>query len=317
MQKLSKDTVIFYHEGTLNGRAAAYAAWRRLQHSAHYEGIDYSSLDRFQDYDLTGKVIYILGLSIARKHIDNALYVAKRVVFIDHHPSTRAVFDPIAKQHDNVELIHTQDRASCCLTWSHFVEDEPVSQFFLAIEDVLFNRNPPKVPNSTFICMGLSVYSDFVSLNSFFQNTLNRNLLSGMSDLISEGHHYNKLINSLVNSYNDKAEYYEILDRQVPILNIPKTFVDPCLIKLSETTGVAISYVDSGAKRFWSIRTTLKSNLNAGKISQLMEGGGSTTVGGFTTNTKILPEDLDRLMKSFQKDKSTMDYVKIHSGTGE
>ena len=61
---------------------------------------------------------------------------------------------------------------------------------------------------------------------------------------------------------------------------------------------MAISYVDSGQKRFWSVRTSRRSRLDAGKISMLMEGGGSLNVGGFTTTTKVVPDDLNSIIKN-------------------
>ena len=301
MKKLNKEIVVFFHDGTLNGRAGAYAACKIHQHAAHYEGIDYANLDRFHEFDLTGKTVYVIGLSIARNHIDTVIYSAESLIFIDHHPSTKHLCDNLSKKdRENVTLIHSTERASCCLAWSHFVGDEPVPQLFLAIEDVTMNKGAAgRVPNSNYICMGLSVYGDFISMTSFFQTNLARSKNSeSIAKLISEGHHYFKFMESLVKSYISRCDYFELLDMQVPVLNIPKTFADSCLEPLCEKAGMAISYVDSGQKRFWSVRTSRRSRLDAGKVAMLMEGGGSLNVGGFTTTTKVVPDDLNNIIKN-------------------
>ena len=300
MRKLNKEIIVFFHEGTLNGKAGAYAAWKIFQNSAHYEGVDYCTLENLHTYDVSGKTVYIIGLSIAMRNLDTLVYSADKVYFIDHHPGTKNIaesFDPSIRK--KLEVIHSSNRASCCLAWSHFVDDQPVPQLFLAIEDMQVRQSNPTVPNSYFICMGLSVHFDFISLNTFFQNNLERlRNTESVAKLINDGHHYYKFIESLVNSYNNRAEYYDILDKQVPILNIPKTFVEGCLTILASKCGIALSYTDTGNKRYWSVRTLPESKLHAGKISELMEGGGSLYVGGFTTSTKILPDDLQELFKT-------------------
>lgn len=298
MKKLSKETIVFFHEGTLNGKAGAYAAWKVLRDDAHYEGVDYCTLDSLHEYDVTGKRVYLIGLAIAQRNIEHLVYAAKSVIFIDHHPSTSSLDEFFEDHKDKFKLIHSTARASCCLSWSHFLEGIPVPRLYLAIEDMQVRPKEPTIPNAYYICIGLSIYFDFISLNTYFKNNLETVSSESMSNLITDGMHYFRFMESLVNSYVSRSVYEDILDRQVPVLNIPKTFVDGCLGILASKNALAFSYTDIGDSRYWSVRVSKESKLDAGKICSMVGGGGSRYNGGFTTHTRILPSDLSDLFKS-------------------
>jgi nanoRNase/pAp phosphatase (c-di-AMP/oligoRNAs hydrolase) len=315
MKTLENERVIFFHEGTLNGKAGAYAAWKIYGQKATYEGLDYSTLDMLSKYDLTGKTVYLIGLSIATKNIAHCVYNADKVVFIDHHESTKNIKDELGTANaDKLEVIHSTTRASCCIAWSYFIDDMPVPPLYLAIEDMEIRPTNPHTPNAYYICTALSIHFDFASLTSYFQSNLEKvKDTDTTARLINDGHHYYKLMESLVGSYVNKAEYYEILDTQVPILNIPKTFTTPCLTHLAKKAGFAMSYVDCGNKRYWSLRSTDQSNLDSGKIAAILEGGGSTHVGGFVTSISVLPSDLNQLLKKALSENVNRDTIKIRS----
>lgn len=313
MKTISKDTVVFFHEGTLNGKAGAYAAWQTHQEHAHFEGIDYSTLENLHLYDLTDKTVYIIGLSIASKHLDPIMYSASKIIFIDHHKTSMNIQNEIPDvAQDKFQLIHSTTRASCCLSWKHFVDERPVPELFLAIEDMEMRSQNPRVLNSLFICTGLSVHFDFISLNTFFQNNLERLKDSeAIGRLINDGRAYFRFVESLVHSYVNKASFFDMIDKQVPVLNIPKTFVTPCLNILCSKAGIALSYIDSENKRFWSIRTHQSSKLDASRIAGLLDGGGSTHVGGFTTSTSVTPEELAKKFRQALSETVNKDIIKI------
>lgn len=311
MKSITKQIVVFFHEGTLNGKAAAYAAWSIYRDKALFEGIDYSTLDSLNSYNFTGKTVYILGLSISVKHLDPILYSAEKVVFIDHHETSLELTNQISeKVKHKFELIHSVRRASCCLAWKHFVDERPVPELFLAIEDLEIRPDAPRVLNSLFICTGLSVYFDFISITAFFQNNLERVRDSEtIGRLINDGRAYYKYTETLVNSYVSSATFFDMLGKQVPVLNTPKTFVTPCLSVLSQKAGIAMSYIDAGKKRFWSIRTHKDSDLNAGKIASLLDGGGSSHVGGFTTEIEVTPRELARILRQTMSETVNRDSI--------
>lgn len=317
MKTFSKEKIVFFHEGTLNGKAGAYAAYKVLQDTAQFEGIDYSTLDKLHEYDLYGKTVYVIGLSIAAKHLDPVCFSARKVIFIDHHKSTVNIIEDIPySSRDKFQLLHNARRASCCLSWAHFIPDKPMPELYLAIEDIEMNNEPPRVHNSFYICSGLGIYPDFFSLTSFFQSNLDC-LKPGesLNRLISSGLNNHKFLESLVKTYVSKASYYEILNKRLPVLNIPKTFVSSCLNELASKAGVALSYTDSGNSRYWSIRTHPESKMDAGKISALLEGGGSTNMGGFVTTTKVTPEDLSRMFRQALSENVNKDIILIQEDT--
>jgi hypothetical protein len=314
MKTFSKEKIVFFHEGTLSGKAGAYAAFKALQGTAQFEGIDYSTLGKIHEYDLSEKIVYIIGLSIALKHLDHISFSAKKIVYIDHyHKGTSNLLSTLpARSRQKFEVVQSERRAGCCLAWKYFVEDKPIPDLYLAIEDIEMSRKPPQIYNSFYICSGLNVYPDFVSLTSFFQNNLNT-LRSGenLSKLIASGQNNHKFLESLVKNYLTKACYYEILNNIIPVLNIPKTFGPRCLEELASKAGMAMSYTDSANQRYWSLRTHPDSNLDSGKISSLLGGGGSGHTGGFVTSIKVTPEDLNILFKQALSESVNKDILLI------
>ena len=98
--------LVIYHANCADGFGAAFAAWLKLGDEAEYVPMQYGKIDF--DFEggffnlgkheadnpctfVAGRDVYILDFSLPREHMDYVFAHAKRVVWLDHHASSRSV----------------------------------------------------------------------------------------------------------------------------------------------------------------------------------------------------------------------------------
>ena len=101
--------LVIYHNSCADGFGAAFAAWLKLGDEAEYVPMQYGKIDF--DFEggffnlggheadnpctfVAGREVYILDFSFPRPIMDAIFSNAKRVVWLDHHASSR----PIAEE---------------------------------------------------------------------------------------------------------------------------------------------------------------------------------------------------------------------------
>lgn len=96
--------LVIYHDSCADGFGAAFAAWLKLGDEAEYVPMQYGEeTDRFSilengefdsDFTILNREIFILDFSFPRWIMEGLFNLAKRVVWLDHHASSR----PIAEE---------------------------------------------------------------------------------------------------------------------------------------------------------------------------------------------------------------------------
>lgn len=91
--------LVVYHANCTDGFGAAFAAWLKLGDEAEYLPMEYgrsvgANLPMFE-----GREVYILDFSFPKQDMDDIFAKAKRVVWLDHHASSR----PIAERFSSAE----------------------------------------------------------------------------------------------------------------------------------------------------------------------------------------------------------------------
>lgn len=87
--------LVIYHAQCADGFGAAFAAWLKLGDEAEYEAHQHGEKN-FADLieKCTNREVYIIDFSLPRPTMDAIFEYAKRVVWLDHHASSR----PIAEE---------------------------------------------------------------------------------------------------------------------------------------------------------------------------------------------------------------------------
>lgn len=102
--------LVIYHDSCVDGFGAAFAAWLVLGDEAEYVPMQYGKIDF--DFEggffnlgsneadnpctfVAGRDVYILDFSFPRPIMDAIFSNAKRVVWLDHHASSRLIAEEL------------------------------------------------------------------------------------------------------------------------------------------------------------------------------------------------------------------------------
>lgn len=108
--KLEKKILVFYHGGCLDGFSAAWVAHKKFGDNAEYIPASHNEM-----YDLKGKEIYMVDISISDKEEDIKQLVKNNdVTFIDHHITRQNLVPLFSKS------LFALDRSGAVLTWEYF-----------------------------------------------------------------------------------------------------------------------------------------------------------------------------------------------------
>ena len=101
--------LVIYHANCTDGFGAAFAAWLKLGDEAEYLPMEYLKTDGKSSTDLlhefsTEKIpgacisereVYILDFSLPKAVMDWIFQIAKRVVWLDHHATSRTIAEDL------------------------------------------------------------------------------------------------------------------------------------------------------------------------------------------------------------------------------
>ena len=88
--------LVIYHDQCADGFGAAFSCWLKLGDEAEYVPCQYGQIKTDHDFIdtfgwLDGRDCYILDFSFPKEVMDQIFRRAKRVVWLDHHASSRSV----------------------------------------------------------------------------------------------------------------------------------------------------------------------------------------------------------------------------------
>ena len=86
--------LVIYHDNCGDGFGAAFAAWLKLGDDAEYCACQYGDKN-FVIPPLKDRDVYILDFSFTRETMNVFFEDAKRVVWLDHHTSSRPIAEAL------------------------------------------------------------------------------------------------------------------------------------------------------------------------------------------------------------------------------
>lgn len=130
---IEKDIVVIYHKKCPDGFGAAYAAWKKFGDKAQYIEMGYRG---DLPEGLEGKEVYILDFALEQPGaMDHLTKIAKRVVALDHHESSKELTEKAA------DHVFDMDRSGATIAWKYFHPDEPMPRLMMYLEDGDLYRN--------------------------------------------------------------------------------------------------------------------------------------------------------------------------------
>lgn len=92
--------LVIYHANCTDGFGAAFVAWLKFGDDAEYLPMEYGATYNFDlsgvvinhvGHEINGREVFILDFSFPREVMDDIFAHAKRVVWLDHHATSRAM----------------------------------------------------------------------------------------------------------------------------------------------------------------------------------------------------------------------------------
>ena len=94
--------LVIYHANCADGFGAALAAWLKLGDEAEYLPMQYGDVPEPQDLRdwVDDREVYILDFSLPHAGMEELFRSAKRVVWLDHHASSRSMAEEFCNAED-------------------------------------------------------------------------------------------------------------------------------------------------------------------------------------------------------------------------
>lgn len=143
--------LVIYHDACADGFGAAFAAWLKLGDEAEYlpmaYGHDFSKsegLEWLNPLNLGGREVYILDFSLPKNVMEFLFKNAKRVVWLDHHATSRPYAEEKCGGHlgsrterhaEAYDIVHDNDKSGAVLTWEYFYPGHEVPMLIRHIDD--------------------------------------------------------------------------------------------------------------------------------------------------------------------------------------
>ena len=271
-----------YHADCDDGFAAAYAVWKQFGDAVKFAACQYG-----QDApDVTGKDVLIVDFSFKADVMKAMGDAAKRVVVLDHHKTAKAELEgflalrceggPFEKRYadrmiSGVGVCFDMEKSGCRLAWEYCFGNEPMPDWFAAVEDRDLWRFA--LPNTKEICIAIrSMPRDFALWDTF-----------SAEHLASEGVAIRRYVDMIVSNICDTAFEEEIAGHRVPVAACSYDFVSETahqLLHRNPDAPFAACLVRSHDGVTYSLRS-MDERLDVSEIAKAKGGGGHRNAAGF------------------------------------
>lgn len=295
---------VVYNAHTMDGQAAALAAYYKFGDHATFLAFDYGKLSIF-DYFTRGnhlKVLYVLGLHLTPKDAARLSSFTDQLVYIDHLPLD--IPESIANK---VRQFSIKDRSTCVSAWAHFMPDKKIPEMYRIIEDVSLFRND--IHNSRLVYDGLR-YKMLQCEDDAFLLNMRHFVDPNVSELAVEGMQVGSYFRTLASYLASNSGYCNFLGRRAAFINAPKLFAYRIVQHLlsSGKYDYVLLYADCRVSgytyRSWSVGCRHDLKYNAAYIASIFEGFGTSEFAGFVSSLEFKDIQLTAEVENYVKQKT-------------
>lgn len=273
-------TWVLYHADCLDGFGAAWAAWKALGASAHYQPVRHGE----PPPDLApGSRIYILDFCYAPELLIALAAQSEQVVILDHHISAQTAFERYlqtqatlpANLHVHFDLAHS----GCTLAWRHFHPGQPVPPLLAHIEDRDLWRHA--LPGTREINRAL-----YLRLPLAFE------AVEGLSleTLEQEGAVLQRQLQQSVHGLFQQRHAMTVLGQSGLAVNAPGQFASDLGEALAIESGTfGLIYQFNGQRQRWECSLRSRGEFDVAALAKQLGGGGHRNAAGFILEASATP----------------------------
>jgi len=273
--------ICIYHANCDDGFAAAYAVWKRFGDGVKFIPCQYGN----DAPDVTGKDVLMVDFSFKKDVMQAMGEKARRIVVLDHHKSAREELSdflemrtdgPLTKRVadamiDGIGVCFDMDKSGCRLAWEYCFGDEPMPDWFAAVEDRdlwRFSRSGTRE-----ICIAIrSLPRSFDLWDTFTAE-----------HLAHDGMAIRRYVDMIVSNICDTAFEEEIDGHTVPVASCSYDFVSETaheLLNRNPSAPFAACIVRSYDGVSYSLRS-MDDRMDVSEIAKKNGGGGHRNAAGF------------------------------------
>ncbi|MCA0850077.1 DHH family phosphoesterase [Salipiger thiooxidans] len=273
--------ICIYHANCDDGFAAAYAVWKRFGDGVKFIPCQYGN----DAPDVTGKDVLMVDFSFKKDVMQAMGEKARRIVVLDHHKSAMEELSdflelrtdgPLTKRAadamiNGIGVCFDMDKSGCRLAWEYCFGDEPMPDWFAAVEDRdlwRFARSGTRE-----ICIAIrSLPRSFDLWDTFTAE-----------HLAHDGMAIRRYVDMIVSNICDTAFEEEIDGHTVPVASCSYDFVSETaheLLNRNPSAPFAACIVRSYDGVSYSLRS-MDDRMDVSEIAKKNGGGGHRNAAGF------------------------------------
>lgn len=274
--------ICIYHDNCDDGFAAAYAVWERFGDVVEYAPCQYGK----EPPDVTGKDVLIVDFSFNADVMRALAEKARRIIVLDHHKTAEAELSAFAALLQEDGTLRKEDcdhvlsgvgvrfdmkKSGCRLAWEYCFGDDPMPDWFAAIEDRDLWRFA--LPNTKEICIAIRSFPRAFHVWAGFD----------ADKLLAEGKGIQRYVDMIVSNICETAFVEEIAGHKVPVASCSYDFVSETanqLLKRNPDAPFAACVVRSYDGVTYSLRSA-DDRLDVSEIAKSKGGGGHRNAAGF------------------------------------
>lgn len=270
---MTNKPLVIYHGNCADGFSAAWAIWRKHRDVFEY----YPGVYQKEPPNVTDRHVYMVDFSYKQPVIEKMLESAKSITVIDHHKTAEAELLPLFDS-KKIDGIFDMEKSGAVLAWEWFhrehqpptlllhVQDRDLWKFELAgtreIQAVVFSYP-----------YQFEIWDQLVTMCEY-----SREMMIEQGKAIERKHH------------KDIAELLKVVTRRmniggynVPVANLPYTFVSDAAGQLAKGEQFAACYWDTPKGRVFGLRSDDK-GVDVSEIAKKYGGGGHKNSAGFSVD---------------------------------
>lgn len=289
---------VLYHADCADGFGAAWAVWKRYPR-ARFQAVRHGTQPPM---DLDGRDVVVVDFCYPQAAMDYIREVARSVLVIDHHRTSRDYLETWAVAYsegwlsyldggqligDSAAAVHSEARSGAALAWTFFHPHTSLPMLLRYIEDRDLWRW--KMPESRAISAWIASrqLGDFEEFDAM-DRSLTREATYAVA--IIEGSAILRARTRLVEQIVANHWWEVVDDWRVPVVCAPwplASEVGEMLLALHPTAAFAASFFQVPHVRVWSLRST-DDRADVAAIARERGGGGHRNAAGFR---QIISED--------------------------
>ncbi len=271
-QKKQKNILVLYHADCMDGFASAWAAWKKLGHTAHYQAVrHHTPLPQFT----AGMKLYIVDFCYPITELVSAATKASKIIVLDHHISAQNDFANYRKRADiptNLEFHFIQEHSGCLIAWQYFQGDTTPPILLQHIEDHDLWRH--QMPDTEAICKALYLHLP-IHFSAFANLKLGTLRREGKILLKQQQLNISRLLKT--------RHAIKLKDYTGLAVNAPPMFASDLGHALAEKSGTfGLTYFYHGKRQCYECGLRSIGEFDVSELARTLGGGGHKNAAGFS-----------------------------------